>query len=190
MIVPIPFGSRHSATAEVPVWIPVRCKFCSATFAYRTVKTGSGEGASLLWLDEKGAAQRAQEKAVTSLRLDPKVAYAAVPCPRCERYQPGMVRMLRRGRIKPGLFVGAVFAFFWFISVADTPGGYSPRTAFTGTSGGSAAIAVAAVVIGFILAVALKPKAHARAHSSQYPRLLVTSAQFGEIAAGFVKPHW
>ena len=190
MIVPVPFGSRHSATAELPVWVPVRCKFCSATFVYQTVKTGSGAGRSLLWLDEKGARQRAQEEAVASLRLDPKVSYQAVPCPHCERYQPGMVWRLRRWRLLTGLVVGAMLGAVWFWSVANSPGGYSPHTGFSGVNAVLAALAVWAVACGFILAVALKPSAHARAHSNQYPRMLVSSAQLEEIAARFVKPHW
>src|SRR5205823_2214163 len=58
----------------------------------------SGGGISLLFLDDAGAADRAQENAVTALQSTLEYAVEPSRCPKCEWYQTEMVEVLRGRR--------------------------------------------------------------------------------------------
>lgn len=182
MAIPIPFGSKHIATFAVQAWIPVRCQHCSHTFAYVTEKRVTGEGFSLLGLDEKGASERAKTRAAVDAHITLEAAADAVPCRQCGRLQAAMVRSIQRSRRRAGWGVGIVTAGAWLIwaMVAVSSSGdefWATATSWPPALAGLATIA--AVVAGYAAAHNLTTASDAH-HRSQVRAL--TEPEFDAIS--------
>ena len=130
MVIPIPTGSRHTATLKVQAWIPVKCEHCGFTFAYLTQKEASGQGRSVLWLDESGAKDRARQEAVSRIEEALAATVDPVPCPQCNRLQSPMVAALRGSRRGTGWLCGVLLAIVWLVWAlvvwSESPGGFWP----------------------------------------------------------------
>jgi hypothetical protein len=100
-MIPIPYGSKYTATIAAIRWIPFTCDSCGADFAYALHVSGKGEATSLLWIDREGAKYSAKSTALHALRRGMAERIAAIPpipCPRCGRYSPAHVSNLARSR--------------------------------------------------------------------------------------------
>ncbi len=162
MVIPIPTGSRHTATLTVEAWIPVRCEHCSATFAYLTRRQAVGQGSSVLWLDEAGAKERAKQQAVSKLEKELARTADPVPCPQCGRLQTPMLDRIRRSRRAWGWGLGTVLALGWLVWAlivwSGTAGGYwAAAFGYPPVLAGIAALA--AVLAGYAWARRLDPVA-------------------------------
>ncbi len=187
----IPVGRQYTATVTAKAWIPVLCEHCGSMFGYLTTRKAEGAGSSLLWLDNEGAAARAQKAATHSLHQKFKKANDPVPCPRCVKYQAKMARGLRRGFFLKGLWIGLAAGFVWFLWVLFTWDSSARSFWQAGSTGVPlilVAVAAGAVLWGVIRAVRLDPDAHAQSHmppKSSY--LQMTAEQFRQIRdAGYV----
>jgi hypothetical protein len=94
--IPIPYARSYTANLSGATLKLVRCEKCHVEYVYRMERVGSGSGTSILFLENKGAQDRASQQAVNELRgllwreCDP------VPCPGCGWYQDAMIRAMRR----------------------------------------------------------------------------------------------
>ncbi|MGE3805454.1 MAG: hypothetical protein AB7K24_12335, partial [Gemmataceae bacterium] len=75
----------------------VNCANCAIEYGYVLRRQASGEGTSLLFLDNTGAQRRASDAAQLKLAQELEKGVAFVPCPRCGWCQPDMVGLARRG---------------------------------------------------------------------------------------------
>jgi hypothetical protein len=86
MFIPIIWKSfwamARGSTAKV-----VACESCSTEYVYVMKREGEGTGTSPYWLDNEGAAARAQEAAAEMLKALLDKDYDPVPCPACGHYQ-------------------------------------------------------------------------------------------------------
>src|SRR5262245_36517944 len=69
----------------------VKCESCQAEYVYVLKCEGTGYGTSLLFLDNRGAEERADKAAVSDLEDKLANAVDGVPCPKCGWYQANMV---------------------------------------------------------------------------------------------------
>jgi hypothetical protein len=96
ILIPIPIGWKYTTNLSAATLKLVRCENCHVEYVYRMERFGSGTGTSLLFLENKGAQDRATQQAANELRgllwreCDP------IPCPNCGWYQKAMVRAMRR----------------------------------------------------------------------------------------------
>jgi hypothetical protein len=65
-------------------------------YVYQIERSALGQGSSVLFLDNEGAARRAQERAEQQMAYKLKTEIDAVPCPKCGWYQKPMVDLVRR----------------------------------------------------------------------------------------------
>lgn len=99
----IPYGRVYTATAKGSVLKEVECENCEATFAYRLERTVTGQGYSLLWLDNRGAENRSSKQAEAQLTSKLSRDIDTVACPHCGWFQKNMCEVLRRNRVIVGL---------------------------------------------------------------------------------------
>ena len=92
---PIPYGTRYTASATASVWRPVTCSNCRCDFAYVLERTGDGAADSVLWIDTEGAKASAREGALASLEDQIEGDFEAVSCPDCGHYQEYMLQIVR-----------------------------------------------------------------------------------------------
>jgi hypothetical protein len=85
----------YTATVSGSVFVKVPCEHCGNIYYYQLTRQVSGEGSSLLSLDNEGARQRAMQRADDRLRSELEASRDPVPCPKCGLYQSDMVPMLR-----------------------------------------------------------------------------------------------
>ena len=95
ILIPIPIGTKHVAAVRGAVWKLVSCGHCQDQFAYLLELEAIGEDHDLLFLDGKGAAERARANAEQNLLRKSRNCVRPVPCPNCGLYQDEMARQLK-----------------------------------------------------------------------------------------------
>ena len=66
----IPIGQKVTVTATGSTTKSVSCEKCKSLYCYEVTRKSSADGASLFWLDNKGAAKRAEEGAAENLAAE------------------------------------------------------------------------------------------------------------------------
>lgn len=94
----IPYGESFSTTAHGCLPKRVRCEECGHVYYYMLQRSATGHGTNLLFIDEKGARRRSARDAEAKLHEALRNECDPVPCPKCGRYQPDMVRRARQLR--------------------------------------------------------------------------------------------
>lgn len=92
----IPIGRTYTCTLRSSMLKHVVCERCARSYAYAVDAKASRSRVSLLWLNNKGAAARAQKSAEKVLRKRLANAVTLAPCHRCGWYQKDMVRFAKR----------------------------------------------------------------------------------------------
>ncbi len=92
----IPDIHEHSATCTHRALKLVRCEHCQTEFYYLMVRSASGASYTFHGIDgevaQAGAQGAAEEEVMRQLRED----CDPVPCPKCGKYQKGMLAVLRK----------------------------------------------------------------------------------------------
>ncbi len=107
-MVHIPTGREYTATLESAVPKAVTCEQCGREYFYLMRRQASGSASSPFFLDNRGASQRARERAEEELRQALETECDPVPCPECAWYQSHMVPTIRRSYHRWMVTVGAV----------------------------------------------------------------------------------
>jgi hypothetical protein len=110
MGIPIPYALTYTATVEGRAPKLVQCEGCGHEYVYFLERTASGQGTSMLFLDNEGAQSTASAEAHAELMARLDKACEAVPCPACGRYQQHMVTYARHLRYR-WMRTGAVLLF-------------------------------------------------------------------------------
>jgi hypothetical protein len=109
--IPIPIGAKHVAAVRGAFWKFVSCTHCQERYAYLLTLEATGEDHDLLFLDEKGSAERARAQAERNLLQKSRNVVLPVPCPSCGSYQDDMSKKLREeASINRVQIVGLVIA--------------------------------------------------------------------------------
>lgn len=95
-MVAIPYALTYTSTLRATVPKLVKCEECGLEYVYLMERVRQGEGTSVLFLDNAGARQRAEEQAQDRLRAALERGCEAVPCPACGRIQDHMVPRARK----------------------------------------------------------------------------------------------
>jgi hypothetical protein len=99
MVIPIPYALDYTAKLSGSVPKLVRCEQCSLEYVYLMKRSASGEGTSMLFLDNEGAQARAQSAAERALTTKLDHELDPIPCLACGWYQADMVAEIRKGRL-------------------------------------------------------------------------------------------
>ena len=114
----VPYALTYTTTLRGCAPKLVCCENCSFEYIYLMEATTSGEGTSLLFLDNAGARQRAAERAEAALHENLAQGCEVVPCPQCGAVQQHMLPRARelhlRWMRKTGLIVLAVGSILSF----------------------------------------------------------------------------
>ena len=102
----IPYAKTYHANSSGVALKLVLCESCGAEYFYLLSRTGSGSGTSVLFLDNAGAADRAELESQRDLENQLNSSIDAVPCPKCGLYQANMIPEIRGG------------LYWWMIGVA------------------------------------------------------------------------
>jgi uncharacterized protein (DUF697 family) len=94
----IPYAMSYNSTVRGRAVKQVTCEGCRLEYVYMVERTGSGEGTSVLFLDNEGAAGRAEQAAVREVEQKLAEAVDVVPCPGCGRVQLHMFARAARDR--------------------------------------------------------------------------------------------
>lgn len=119
----VPIGKRYTSTATKSATKTVTCENCHKNFEYDTTRTAQGFGDSLLWLDNKGAEERASRFANKNCEKMLRKAIEITPCPHCGWYQRNMVMLGKRKRLLYTALLGlpaSIIASIWQSSRAAT----------------------------------------------------------------------
>lgn len=172
----IPYARTYTATMKGATLKPVHCEACQADYVYRYEASASGSGTSLLFLNNKGAAERARESAEKSLGQQLERGIDAVPCPQCGHYQERMFRILRKRHQRWMYTLGwtcivlAVLAFFVsFVSTSERgPNARLVENISFGCGIGLGIAGLGLVIVRMVLASQFQPNA-----GSPEPRLAI-----------------
>ena len=107
----IPVGMDYTSTVEGSVIKHVTCEQCQLPYVYVATRRASGRGSSLLFMDNSGAQERAQDRAGAALKKLLDQAVEPVPCLGCGWMQQDMVREARQ-RFHRWLFVTGLLTAF------------------------------------------------------------------------------
>jgi len=128
MAVRIPVGNRYTASVTGSLWKPVVCAHCGCEYVYRMHRQATGQATSVLWLDNRGAAEQARSNAVAELHSQLGTGIDAVPCPDCGMYQDDMIQQLKgaarrsAGRVAWSLgFVAASIGLIASVTMSGWP---------------------------------------------------------------------
>src|SRR5262245_33970381 len=78
-------GKKYTATARRGFEMHYRCKTCQYERDAFVVGVGTGQGNSPYFMDNDGAAGRAEEAAATDAQKNAELTLKLCPCPRCGR---------------------------------------------------------------------------------------------------------
>lgn len=95
----IPTGMRYTSTVKGSEWKTVSCEHCPKDYAYKVTREATGTGRSVLFLDNDGAKERAQQDVEASIARTLNDAIEAVWCPGCGNYQTNMLRIVKFDRV-------------------------------------------------------------------------------------------
>ncbi|HTW94818.1 MAG TPA: hypothetical protein VMD30_08500 [Tepidisphaeraceae bacterium] len=106
---------RYYKTRTKKVRKSVQCASCGCQYSYTFKAIGKGRGVSLYWLNNRGAAQRAETSASNNLARAVERG-GAVACPDCLRLPPAIVWHLRWKLLKYMILAGllALFSMAFF----------------------------------------------------------------------------
>lgn len=90
------FWSQHKCIRFGSTARYVRCEQCSAEFGYVMHREATGHAISWFFLDESGAACRAQDRAEKRLRTTLELGVDPHSCPNCHHLQRNMIREAKR----------------------------------------------------------------------------------------------
>ena len=93
-MIPVPYGMGYHSTLQSSVPRHVKCEACQLEYVYMMTRRASGEGTSLLFLDNVGAKIRAEDAAWKKLQHALANDCDPVPCPGCGQYQQHMIPKL------------------------------------------------------------------------------------------------
>ncbi len=91
----IPIGEKITKVVSGSIWKPLICDYCNCKYFYKITREGIGKGASLLWLDNKGAESRAEETAINDLEKKLLSEIDDISCPNCGMYSEESVKRLK-----------------------------------------------------------------------------------------------
>ena len=86
----------------------VLCENCQTEFVYVVSRQGHGDGVSILFLDNKGAQDRARTQAGADLQRELTRGQDPIPCPDCGWYQRSMIPFLRQAHRRGMGIAGAL----------------------------------------------------------------------------------
>lgn len=89
-------GMAYTSTVEGSAVKVVICEQCGQDYVYIVTRKATGEGSSVLFLDNSGAQRRAQDRAMKTLQAELDKAIEPVPCVSCGWLQQDMVREARK----------------------------------------------------------------------------------------------
>ena len=113
----IPYAKTYTSTMRASVLRFVVCEQCGCEYVYQMEREASGAATSMLFLDNAGAGERAENKAEAELRTKLESECDPVPCLNCGWYQPEMLPGLRESHhwwmsvVGPLLVFGGVACF-------------------------------------------------------------------------------
>lgn len=96
MGIKIPYGNKYIVEVSGSIKKEILCSFCGKKFILNITRSEKGEGDSLLWLDNKGAQERAKYNAISELEGKLHNEVYIKPCPYCGKYQEDMVEELKK----------------------------------------------------------------------------------------------
>jgi hypothetical protein len=114
----IPYAREYTAKLAGSVLKLVLCENCGVEYVYRLERTATGSGTSMLFLDNRGARERASHLAEDRLRALLEQEIEAVPCPDCGWFQRSMIPKARSDHAHWMLTAGLVFLIVGFIAFA------------------------------------------------------------------------
>src|SRR5437870_5193507 len=88
-------GKSYTVTAKGSAVREVHCANCGADFVYLMERNISGHGSSPYFLNNSGAAKRAEASAKKHLE-EAMAEQDVVACPGCGWYQPAMIKQVRK----------------------------------------------------------------------------------------------
>jgi hypothetical protein len=88
-------GRTYTSTASGSKTKIVTCESCRNSFKYEVRGTATGSGHSVYYFDNKGAAERAREKALQDLQASLENRVGIVHCPTCGIFQKNMLPLIR-----------------------------------------------------------------------------------------------
>jgi len=155
----------YMSTMSGAVFKLVACEHCGTEYFYQLKRVATGQGTSLLFLDNQGAAERAASCAEETLRLKLYCGVDLVPCPACGWYQQNMVAKARRQHRRWMLNAGACLTiglipvtFFGMVFNAVQRGGPAiPWPLFFAGIGSLAILGIGLMVAKCILAARYDP---------------------------------
>lgn len=95
-MIPIPYAMTYTSTVKARVVKSVACESCHTEYIYVMERQASGQGTSMLFLDNSGASSRAQAEAEKLVMRKLEYDFDPVPCPACGWYQAFMIPKMRR----------------------------------------------------------------------------------------------
>jgi hypothetical protein len=107
MSIPIPYALEYSSTMTGSVVKLVQCDKCASEFVYQMERSATETGTSVLFVDNKGAAERASSRAQAALLRKLERGIDVVHCPVCGWYQVSMIPKARKGHRQWMLYTGA-----------------------------------------------------------------------------------
>ena len=126
----IPYAQTYTATLRGRVLKSVTCEQCRAEYVYSMEREATGQGTSLLFLDNEGASGRASTDAEWELQRTLDQDCDPVPCPTCGRYQAPMVGQLRKQHLSWMFWAGGltliaslVDLLIFYLNMVDIRGG-------------------------------------------------------------------
>jgi len=116
----IPVGQKYTATMKDERWVPFKCDFCGCKYYYKVKLEASGSADSILWLNNKVAKSKAQERAILEMSRNYREAInESIHCPDCGKYSKNMINKVKRDRSK--IFGLYTFFFLFFLGVGFLP---------------------------------------------------------------------
>jgi hypothetical protein len=88
-------GRTYTSTASGSKTKIVTCESCRNPYKYEVRGTATGSGHSVYYFDNKGAAERAREKALQDLQASLETRVGIVHCPTCGIFQKNMLPLIR-----------------------------------------------------------------------------------------------
>jgi hypothetical protein len=147
---------QYNCTTSGVVLKRVECEKCRTVYIYQMRRHAQGHGASVYYVDNEGAEERARTEAETALERKLEVDCDAVPCVNCGNYQHHMVQKIKSERYiwLPWLaaflpFATFILGIFAWVAYSNSNAGATPEHAQI-----CLILAVAAGVVSLIAIVA------------------------------------
>jgi hypothetical protein len=152
----IPYANTYTVTTTGSVMKFVDCESCKGEYVYKLTREGKGEGTDMLFLDNKGAIDRAEQEARSLMVARLAKSCDPVPCPMCGWYQQQMVERMRyhhhRWMVTAGVFSFPIALFWSLFAMAFTttsaPGNHNSEILFFWTLTAFFALATPALWVG------------------------------------------